>query len=92
MKATRRRQRRHDPLASPDAVSSVLKQLRTALPEIIPYKHKELVRMLRAACHVQRYPATDAKRGRPSRWKREDLLKVAAKLGEILRFISKRLP
>ncbi len=40
--------------------------------------------MLRAARHIQRYPATDTKRGRPSRWKREDLLKVSARLGEIL--------
>ena len=40
--------------------------------------------MLRAARHAQRYPATDTKRGRPSKWKREDLLKVAAQLGDIL--------
>jgi len=40
--------------------------------------------MLRAARHAQRYPATDTKRGRPGKWKREDLLKVAAHLGDIL--------
>jgi hypothetical protein len=40
--------------------------------------------MLRAARHVQRYPATDTKRGRPGRWEREDLLGVAARLGDIL--------
>ncbi|MDT7540856.1 MAG: hypothetical protein QOE33_760 [Acidobacteriota bacterium] len=40
--------------------------------------------MLRAARHVQRYPATDTKRGRPGRWEREDLLKVAARLSDIL--------
>ena len=40
--------------------------------------------MLRAARHVQRYSATDTKRGRPSRWKREDLLKVTARLDNIL--------
>jgi hypothetical protein len=40
--------------------------------------------MLRAARHAQRYPATDTKRGRPGRWKREDLLKVAEQLGDIL--------
>ncbi|HEX8142048.1 MAG TPA: hypothetical protein VF553_05590 [Pyrinomonadaceae bacterium] len=66
------------------SVKSILDQLRQALPDIIPRRDKELVRMLRAARHIQRYPATDTKRGRPSRWKREDLLKVAARLGDIL--------
>jgi hypothetical protein len=40
--------------------------------------------MLRAARHIQRYLATDTKRGRPSHWKREDLLKVATSLSDIL--------
>jgi hypothetical protein len=40
--------------------------------------------MLRAARHAQRYPATDTKRGRPGKRKREDLLKVAAQLGALL--------
>lgn len=84
MRATRRRQRRTDPLASPQAVSSVLEKLRSALPEFIPQKDKELVRLLRAARHAGRYPATDTKRGRPSKWRREDLFRVAARLGEIL--------
>ena len=42
------------------------------------------MRLLRAARHAQRYPATDTKRGRPGKWKREDLLGVAAHLGDIL--------
>jgi hypothetical protein len=84
LRATRRRQRRADPLASPTAVRSILEKLRSALPDLIPQKEKELVRLLRAARHAQRYPATDTKRGRPSKWKREDLLRVAARLGEIL--------
>lgn len=42
------------------------------------------MRLLRAARHAQRYPATDTKRGRPGRWKREDLLRVAALLSDIL--------
>jgi hypothetical protein len=65
-------------------VRHVLGALRTALPDIIPQRDKELVRMLRAVRHVQRYPATDTKRGRPGRWQREDLLKVAARLESIL--------
>lgn len=84
MKATRRRTRKSDPLAASEAVRAIVEQLRASLPEIIPRRDKDLVRMLRAVRHTQRYPATDTKRGRPSRWGREDLLKVAARLGEIL--------
>jgi hypothetical protein len=40
--------------------------------------------MLRAARHIQRYSASDTKRGRPSHWKREDLLKVSTSLNNIL--------
>ena len=84
MKATRRRQRKADPLASPQAVRSIIEHLRLLLPEIIPHKDKELVRLLRATRHAQRYPATDTKRGRPGRWRREDLLKVGTRLSDIL--------
>ena len=58
--------------------------LRALLPDLIPQKDKELVRLLRAAGHAQRYPATDTKRGRPSKWKRKDLLRVVARLEDIL--------
>lgn len=84
MRATRRRKRKADPLASPAAVRSITEKLRSALPELIPSKDKELVRLLRAARHAQRYPATDTKRGRPGKWKREELFKVVACLGVIL--------
>jgi hypothetical protein len=40
--------------------------------------------MLRAARHAQRYPATATRRGRPPRWPREALLRVAAHLEAIL--------
>ena len=62
----------------------MFEKLRSALPELIPQKDKELVRLLRAARHAQRYPATDTRRGRPGKWKREELLRVAAQLGDIL--------
>lgn len=84
MRATRRRNRLSDPLASPEAVTSILNQLRTALLEIIPRRDKDLIRMLRAARHIQRYSASDTKRGRPSHWKREDLIKVSTSLNDIL--------
>lgn len=84
MRATRRRQRKADPLASLEAVHSVIQQLRQALPDLIPQKDKELVRLLRAARHARRHPATDTKRGRPAKWRREDLHRVAARLEGIL--------
>jgi hypothetical protein len=84
LKATRRRTRKTDSLAAPDAVRAVVEQLRASLLDIIPQRDKDLVRMLRAVRHIQRYPATDTRRGRPSRWKREDLLKVATRLEDIL--------
>jgi hypothetical protein len=84
LRATRRRQRKADPLASLESVRSGIELLRSALPDLIPRKDKELVRLLRAARHAQRYPATDTKRGRPGKWKREELLGVAARLGDIL--------
>jgi hypothetical protein len=84
MRATRRRNRQSDPLASPEAVTAIFSKLRFVLPEIIPSRDKDLIRMLRAARHIQRYSATDTKRGRPSPWKREDLLKVSTSLNGIL--------
>src|SRR5205823_605609 len=84
LRAIKRRQRKADPLASPAAVHSITEKLRSVLPDLIPHKDKELVRLLRAARHAQRYPATDTKRGRPSKWKREDLLRVASRLGDII--------
>jgi hypothetical protein len=66
------------------AVRSILENLRAALPELIPQKDKELMRLLRAARHAQRYPATDTKRGRPSKWNRESLFRVMARLEDIL--------
>lgn len=85
MRATRRRQRTADPLASPEAVRSVCLQLREKLPELIPRSEKELLRFLYAVRHVERRPATDTRRGRPSRWKREDLLRAAGELRSVLR-------
>ncbi|MDQ3819969.1 MAG: hypothetical protein M3362_20155, partial [Acidobacteriota bacterium] len=73
-----------DPLASPEAVRSILAQLRAAEPELIPRKDKDLVSMLHALRHIQRYSASETRRGRPGRWPREDLLKVGARLADIL--------
>jgi hypothetical protein len=67
-----------------ESVRAVVDQLRAALPEIIPRRDQELVRMLRAVRHIHRYRASDTRRGRPSKWKRQDLLRVSARLSEIL--------
>jgi hypothetical protein len=61
-----------------------MERLREALPAITPQREKDLISMLRATRHIQRYSATDTKRGRPSLWKREELLRVAAHLAAIL--------
>jgi hypothetical protein len=65
-------------------VRSVIEQLRSFLPETIPKRDKDLVKMLRAVRHANRYQATDTKRGRPSRWGREELLSVGSRLSSIL--------
>lgn len=64
VRATRRRQCRAHLLAGPVAVRAFIEYLRLALPKLIPHKDKELVQLLRAARHIQRYPATDMKLSR----------------------------
>jgi hypothetical protein len=54
------------------------------MPGVIPNSEKQLVRFLYAVRHVERRPATDTKRGRPSRWRREDLVSAASHLRAIL--------
>jgi hypothetical protein len=84
MRANNRRQRRSDSLSSPESVQAIFAHLRATLPDTIPPRDKDLVRMLRAARHIQRYSATDTRRGRPSHWQRKDLIKVATSLQDIL--------
>lgn len=54
------------------------------MPDIIPSSEKQLARFLFAVRHVERRPATDTKRGRPSRWPRERLTEAATQLRGIL--------
>jgi hypothetical protein len=84
MRATRRRQRASDLLARPEAVRAICEELRSRMPGVIPNSEKHLVRFLYAVRHVERRPATDTKRGRPSHWKREDLVSAASHLRDIL--------
>jgi len=85
MRITRRRKRQADPFASPDWVHFVFAQLKTAFPLLSPLKEKDMVRLARAVRHVERYSATDTRRGRPSRWPREDLVRVGLTLTDLLR-------
>jgi hypothetical protein len=50
----------------------------------MPRADNDLIKMLRAVRHMQKYRATDTRRGRPARWSRETLLKVGTRLSEIL--------
>jgi hypothetical protein len=84
MRANRRRQRKHDPLAQPEAIRAVFGNLRSLLPSVIPQSEKHLIKMLNAVRNVERHPSTDTQRGRPSRWKRSDLLQVANHLRFLL--------
>src|SRR5919107_2106899 len=84
MRAHRRRQRRPDPLAYPESIRALLRQLREHLPEIIPTGERQLIKLLNAVRNIERHPATDTQRGRPSRWKREKLLQVASQLRALL--------
>lgn len=84
MRSTRRRSRRHDPLASVSAVQGILDQLAVSLPDIIPHSQRNLVGMLQSIRNLAARPATDTRRGRPSKFPREELLKVEAHLRMIL--------
>ena len=84
MRSTRRRQRRPDPLARPEAVRAFCEELRSRMPGVIPNSERQLIRFLYAVRHVERRPATDTRRGRPSRWKREDLVSAASHLRAVL--------
>jgi hypothetical protein len=85
MRITRRRKRFPDPFASPDWVRSVFDQLKSASPLLSSLKEKDLIKLAHAIRHVERYSATDTKRGRPSRWPREDMVRMSLKLSELLR-------
>jgi hypothetical protein len=84
VRITRRRKRQPDPFPSPEWVRSIFDQLKIAFALLSCLKEKDLVKLARAVRHVERYSATDTRRGRPSRWPREDLVKVGLKLAEIL--------
>lgn len=84
MRANRRRQRRSDSLANPEAIRRIFERLRELLPDLIPTGERQLIKMLQAVRNVERRPISDTKRGRPSRWKRDNLIQVATQLRSLL--------
>jgi hypothetical protein len=84
MRTTRRRARKHDPLATAVGVRGVCDELRQRLPDIIPNQDKQLFSLLNAVRHVGRYSATETGKGRPANWERETLLQVSRHLSAIL--------
>jgi hypothetical protein len=83
-KNTRRRNRRPDPLASQEAIRPVLDQLVPYLAYDIRWSEKNLVALLRAVRHTERYLASNTRRGRPGSFDRELLLKAGSSLRTIL--------
>ena len=84
MKATRRRARRPDPLASAAAIEALLSSLRTSLPDLIPASHKNLSSLLNSVRGLYTRQPSEGKRGRPPRYTREELLRVDSKLRGLL--------
>jgi hypothetical protein len=84
LKATRRRTRRHDPLASSEGVGRVLEQLISSLPDLIPRSHKSLSSLLNSVRGLYMRQPSETKLGRPARYTREQLLRVDSKLRELL--------
>src|SRR5215210_8101399 len=84
MKATRRRTRRPDPLASAAGVEAVLASLRSSLSDLIPLSHKNLSSLLNSVRGLYMRQPTESKRGRPARYTREQLLRVDSVLRDLL--------
>ncbi len=84
MKATRRRSRRPDPLASSTAIEEVLDSLRSSLPELIPRSHKNLCSLLNSVRGLYMRQPSESIRGRPARYTREQLLRVDSVLRDLL--------
>ncbi|HEX8282674.1 MAG TPA: hypothetical protein VF588_04940 [Pyrinomonadaceae bacterium] len=84
MKATRRRARRPDPLASTRAVEAVLDSLRASLPDLVPPSRKGLASLLNSVRGLYMRPEAGGGRGRPPRYTREQLLGVDSRLRDLL--------
>jgi hypothetical protein len=84
LKATKRRTRRIDALASADGVERVLDALRASLPDLIPRSRKKFSSLLNSVRGLYSRQPTVGKRGRPSLYAREQLLEVDSHLRTLL--------
>jgi hypothetical protein len=84
MRASRRRTRHKDPLASPEAVRRILGYLSRQCPKVLPRVERQVVKMLESVRHYEKRPNVDESRGRPRRWPRDEVAEVAEKLRDIL--------
>jgi hypothetical protein len=62
----------------------VIKQLRAALPDVIPKSDKDLLSMLRAILYTERHPDIKTRHGRKSPWNEYELVKAASVLRGII--------
>jgi len=84
MRASRRRTRQADPLASPEAVRAVLDKLRGRCSAVLPKSELQLARMLESVRHYERHPTVSEMRGRPRRWPRHEVILIAKKLKAVV--------
>lgn len=80
----KRRERTTAPLASRDGVKRICRLLQEECPNLKALSDNDLVSLLNAVRHLERYPVSTASGGRPSRWPRTELLDVATRLRGIL--------
>jgi hypothetical protein len=71
-------------LATPAAVRGVLSELKERCPALSNLPDRQLRKLLLSVRHLETYPATDTKRGRPTKFERELLDEVRRHLKVIL--------
>jgi hypothetical protein len=71
-------------LANPAAVRGVLSELKLRCPSLSTLPDRKLRKLLLAVRHLETYPATDTKRGRPAKFKRALLDDARRQLKAIL--------
>jgi hypothetical protein len=80
----RRRRRQPDFLANSAAIRGVLSELKERCPSLSGLPDRKLRKLLSSVRHLETYPATDTKRGRPTIFGRELLDEVRSHLKAIL--------
>jgi hypothetical protein len=65
-------------------VEAVLEQLRASLPDLIPRSRKNLSSLLNSVRGLYMREPSESKRGRPARYRREQLLRVDTQLRDLL--------